>query len=145
MSRKMSRWGASGGAAASSEQRLDVRDAVWKGVQRCIEAVSGIKALLLDTETAGVVGLVLSQTKALKMQVFSMDRLDNKERRPVGYIKAVCIIRPTQENIRVLKRELESPNYDEYHVFFTNTLPDHMLKDLAQADFKQVGTISIEL
>jgi hypothetical protein len=130
--------GTSGRDAGGVEQRMDAREAVWRGVQRCIDSVSGIKAMLLDGDTAGIVGLILSQTKALKMQVFAMDRLDNPERKPVGYIKAVCIIRPSQENMRVLKRELEKPNYEEYHLFFTNALPEHMLKDLAMADYNQV-------
>ena len=130
--------GASGRDAGGIEQRMDAREAVWRGVQRCIDSVSGIKAMLLDGDTAGIVGLILSQTKALKMQVFAMDRLDNPERKPIGYIKAVCIVRPSQENMRVLKRELEKPNYEEYHLFFTNALPEHMLKDLAMADYNQV-------
>ena len=124
--------------------RMDLTDAVWRNVaKKCIESVDGIKALLLDDDTAPIVGLVLSHTQALKVQVFAIDKLDNPTRKPMGYIKAVCIIRPSQANMKVLRRELERPNFQEYHLFFTNTLPDHMLKELAQADLEQVLSRSV--
>lgn len=118
---------------------LDVFEAAKAYVtNKCMETVSGIKSLLLDDETAASVGLVVSHTKALHYQVYAIDRLDNSMRKPVGHIKALCIIRPTQENVKVLQRELSEPRFEEYHIFFTNTLPDHLLKDLALSDVGQV-------
>jgi vacuolar protein sorting-associated protein 45 len=120
---------------------MDVHEAARLYVtKKCIDSVAGIKALLLDEETSAYVGLVISHTKALNLHVYVIDKLDNPMRKPMGRINAVCIIRPTQENIRVFRKELAQPRFEEYHIFFTNTLPDHLLKDLAQADVAQVHT-----
>jgi vacuolar protein sorting-associated protein 45 len=127
-------------SATNSSAGMDVHEAARLYVtQKCIDSVAGIKALLLDDDTSACVGLVISHTKALNLQVYIIDKLDNPIRKPVGRINAVCIIRPTPENIRVLRKELSQPRFEEYHLFFTNTLPDHLLKDLAQADVAQVN------
>ena len=47
-------------------------------------------------------------------------------------------MRPTIENIRAIRQELADPKYDEYHLFFTNTLHDHHLQNIARSDLSQV-------
>ena len=41
----------------------------------------------------------------------------------VAHVKAVCLLRPTPENIRALKQHLAEPRFLEYHLFFTNMVP----------------------
>jgi len=51
-------------------------------------------------------------------------------------MRAVCILRPTRENVALLRRELRvrGPRYAEYHLYFTNTVSDMALQELAEAD-----------
>eukprot|EP00961_Rhodomonas_salina_P021641 290794-Rhodomonas_salina.1 len=116
---------------------------IWEAARSCvvkkaIDGVPGMKALLLDDVTSKIVSLVCSQSEALSMQVYAVDKLDNPLRKPIGGFRGVCFIRSTPETIRVLCRELSDPKFESYHLFFTNSLPDHLLKDIAQADKKQV-------
>ena len=53
-------------------------------------------------------------------------------------MKCVVLIRPTSENIRLLGREVASPRYGSYYVFFTNRVKRADLKSLAEADGNEV-------
>jgi vacuolar protein sorting-associated protein 45 len=117
--------------------------AQWYVQTKILGSIQGMKALLLDDCTATIAGLVCSQSRALELQVYCVDRLKNESRRPMGGFRAVCLLRPTGESVRALRDELAAPTFDEYHVFFTSTLPDHLLKDLAQADKKQVKAVPL--
>ena len=130
---------AAGGVKQAGAGAMNVFEvAQWYVQTKILGSIQGMKALLLDEHTATTVGLVCSQSRALELQVYCVDRLTNPTRRPMGGFRAVCLLRPTGESIRALRDELEHPSFDEYHLFFTSTLPDHLLKDLAQADKRQV-------
>ena len=117
---------------------------VWESVRhyvytKAIEEVHGVKCLILDEETSRTVALVCSHTQILNAQVYSVERLDSMSKKRMGRVRAVCIIRPTSINIRRLAQELSAPKYEEYNIFFTNTIAEHLLKDLAEADVSQVN------
>ena len=44
-------------------------------------------------------------------------------------MKAVCIVRPTSENVNALCERISGSltSYGEFHVFFTNTVDEHKL------------------
>ena len=116
---------------------------VWEAVRhyvytKAIEEVHGVKCLILDEETSRTVSLVCSHTQILNAHVYSVERLDSMSKKRMGRVRAVCILRPTSMNVRRLAQELSSPKYEEYHIFFTNTIAEHLLKDLAQSDVSQV-------
>jgi vacuolar protein sorting-associated protein 45 len=100
--------------------------------------VQGMKVLLLDKETTGIVSMVYTQSQILQKEVFLFEKLDAPNREVMGHLKAVCFLRPTVENIHLLITELREPKYGEYHLFFTNTLKNVSLEDLAQADEHEV-------
>ncbi len=67
----------------------------------------------------------------------------------MAHLKAVCFIRPTAENLALLKKELRKPKYGEYYIcsyrlfsfspsVFTNVLPKKYLEQLAAADEHEV-------
>ena len=118
---------------------MDVWEAVRQYVYtKAVEDVPGVKCLLLDDSTSRTVSLVCSHSQILGSQVYSVERIDSATRKKMGKVRAVCILRPTSSNIKYLTQELNNPKYDDYNIFFTNTLPEHLLKDLAQADVSQV-------
>ena len=51
-----------------------------------------------------------------------------------GHMSAVCLLRPTPENIRTIVAHLREPKFREYHIFFTNTVTQDLLRKLADAD-----------
>ena len=48
--------------------------------------------------------------------------------------QAVVFVRPTENNIHMLCKELRQPKYAEYRVFFSNVVPQDFLARLADAD-----------
>jgi len=103
------------------------------------ECVSGMKVLLLDAHTTGIVSLVYSKSQVLAKEVFLFEKLQGTQaRHALPDLRALVLVRPTEENINVLAEELAAPLYAEYHLFFTNTLKDSQLKTLADADHHEV-------
>jgi len=99
---------------------------------------AGMKVLLMDVETAGIVSLVVNQSTALQKEVYLFERIDNPKREALLHLRCVAFLRPTQENFRLLCAELADPKYREYHLFFSNTTTKGRLEELAQADEHRV-------
>ena len=78
--------------------------------------VTGMKCLLLDRDTKGMVAMVFSMGELLQRDVFLVETLDAKHE-ALGHLKAVCLLRPTQANVKELCRHLREPKFLEDHVF----------------------------
>jgi len=101
--------------------------------------VPGLKCLLLDEETTGMIGMIYSQSEIIAKQVFLVERIDKKQdkdekKASMHHLSAVCLVRPTRESINHLKQLLKTPKFKEYHFFFTNILSGELLQELADAD-----------
>eukprot|EP00656_Telonema_subtile_P004761 TRINITY_DN12171_c0_g1_i2.p1 TRINITY_DN12171_c0_g1~~TRINITY_DN12171_c0_g1_i2.p1 ORF type:complete len:526 (-),score=138.87 TRINITY_DN12171_c0_g1_i2:205-1782(-) len=86
-----------------------------------------------------------SQTEALEHEVYNIGRLNQPRENHGSFdqLKCVVFVRPTEENVRLLCRELREPTFLEYHIFFSNIVqPDQerkrWLEDLAAADTKSL-------
>merc|ERR1740130_474181 len=84
--------------------------------------------------------MVFSQSDILSHEVFLVERIDatasNHER--MRHLNAICFLRPTNQNFLLLSKELKSPKYNEYHVFFTNVVPHMRLEQIACCDEYEV-------
>ena len=124
-------------------------------VLKALSSVSGMKALLLDSETAGMAALVLSQTDAIAREVFLTDRIDLKAleeadsmprmnargemqraeaKETLHHLKAVALIRPTMASVQKLKAVMKSGRFKDYYIFFSNLADDSLLRSLAEGD-----------
>mmetsp|Transcript_6178 Transcript_6178/g.8622 ORF Transcript_6178/g.8622 Transcript_6178/m.8622 type:complete len:113 (-) Transcript_6178:124-462(-) len=97
---------------------MNIVQAIQDYVNKLLSNIPGMKVLLLDKETTGMVSLVFSQSQILQKEVYLFERLDTKNRDVMAHLKAVCLLRPTPDNIELLQEELRKPKYGEYHVFF---------------------------
>lgn len=144
------RGGGGGGVApvpSSTSQGLDVRKAISSYFERIISAVSGMKVVLFDDDTKMVVSMVYTQSQILDKSVFLTASLippplklgeERMVRETMTHLKGLILCRPTEYNVSAICRELESPLYGEYHVFFTGSLPPVLLSKLAEADRNSV-------
>jgi vacuolar protein sorting-associated protein 45 len=107
------------------------KDYVQKMVLR---AGVGAKVMLVDSETKQYLSTVYSQSDVLKQEVFLVERIDNDEVEKLMHMKAVCFLRPSYSSLRALCRHLRDPRFGEYHLFYTNSVRESYLQDLAQAD-----------
>ena len=58
-----------------------------------------------------------SQTEALENEVYHIGRLDqSREKEGMDHLKCVIFVRPTEENVRLICRELREPVFAEYHI-----------------------------
>ncbi len=64
----------------------------------------------------GIVSLVYSQSQILQKEVYLFEKIDTEGRELMAHLKAICFLRPTAENIRLLCDELRRPKYGEYHL-----------------------------
>jgi len=117
-------------------QGLSPTVAVEFYLRQIMARIQGMKVLLLDWETTGIVSMVATQTQILEEDVFLTSSLQDQRER-MSHLVGVVVCRPTKANIQALRRELGEPKYKEYHVFFTNVVSEELLRQLADADVHQ--------
>ena len=103
-----------------------------------IRAGSGAKVMLVDAETKQYLSTVYSQSEVLKQEVFLVETIENEQVDKLLHMKAVCFLRPSYSSLRALCRHLRDPKFGEYHLFYTNTVRDSYLQDIAQADEQEL-------
>eukprot|EP00126_Sphaerothecum_destruens_P002513 Sdes_comp15942_c0_seq1m5085 len=96
--------------------------------------ISGMKVLLVDAETTGIVSMVYTQSEILQKEVFLVDRVDAHGREKMPHLKCIVFIRPTVESIHFLCEELKNPGYGQYYLYFSNILPTNFIERIAEAD-----------
>ena len=103
-------------------------------VHAMLQRVQGMKVLLLDQETMGIISMVYSQSDILKHEVFLVEKLDSEQTEKMRHLNAVLFIRPTDQNFLLLSKKLRTPCFKEYFIFFTNQVPKQRLANLAACD-----------
>ncbi|CAL0327450.1 unnamed protein product [Lupinus luteus] len=109
-------------------------------INRMLQDISGMKVLILDSQTVSIVSVVYSQSDLLQKEVFLVELIDSisKSNELMSHLKAVYFLRPTSENIQLLRRQLASPRFGECHLFFSNILKDTQIHILADSDEQEV-------
>ena len=177
----------SGTGRSTSKASMSCIQSVRDYISRMASEVSGMKVLIMDQETTGIVSMVYTQTQILQVwpphiqwhaksivpspcprpwhaplcprpghastaspfcyfpqhEVFLIDSIESQTERKrasdkMAHLKALYFVRPTHDNIRMLKDEFKDPKYGEYHVYFSNTVRDGMIQQLAEADEHEV-------
>lgn len=105
-------------------------------INRMLQDISGMKVLILDSQTVSAVSVVYSQSELLQKEVFLVELVDSiyKSKESMSHLKAVYFLRPSSENIQHLRRQLANPRFGEYHLFFSNMLKDTQIHILADSD-----------
>lgn len=79
-----------------------------------------------------IVSVVYSQSELLQKEVFLVELVGSvsKSNETMSHLKAVCFLRPTSENIQLLRRQLASPRFGEYHLcrFFNSVWISEKIK-----------------
>ncbi|KAF6154918.1 hypothetical protein GIB67_018355 [Kingdonia uniflora] len=107
-------------------------------ITKMLQDISGMKVLILDSQTVGIVSVVYSQSELLQKEVFLVELVDTASMESMSHLKAVYFLRPTKENIQHLRRQLGSPRFGEYHLFFSNIMENTQIHILADSDEQEV-------
>ncbi|XP_072934166.1 vacuolar protein sorting-associated protein 45 [Epargyreus clarus] len=103
------------------------------------ESGPGMKVILMDKDTTSIVSMVFSQSEILQKEVYLFERIDNQAKwDSLKHMKCIVFIRPTSENIALLSRELRSPKYGVYFIYFSNVISKADIKTLAECDEQEV-------
>lgn len=113
---------------------MSIVEGVREYVKAMVDRITGMKVLILDSETVGIISMVFSQSEILEHEVFLVERIDAEQHEKMRHLNAVCFLRPTNQNFIYLSRELKSPKYNEYHLYFTNVVPHPRLEQIACCD-----------
>eukprot|EP00744_Colponema_vietnamica_P007561 GILI01010867.1.p1 GENE.GILI01010867.1~~GILI01010867.1.p1 ORF type:complete len:562 (+),score=161.61 GILI01010867.1:64-1749(+) len=106
-------------------------------INKMVTEVPGMKILIVDVETIGMISAVYSQSQILQKEVFLVEKIAAKRER-MPHLKAVFMVRATQDNFKRITQELSNPLYGEYHLFFTNFVNQEALQKLAEADEQEI-------
>lgn len=120
---------------------MDFRIVLRHYIERALKDLTGMKVLLLDADTVRAVSTVFSQSDILAAEVYLVERLDAPEeqtKEKLSHLQALVFVRPTRENIARLRRELRTPRFGGYHLYFTNRIDNMRLQDLAEADDREL-------
>ncbi|KAI9359290.1 Sec1-like protein [Zopfochytrium polystomum] len=111
---------------------------VIKGVQfylnKIVQEVTGMKVLLVDSETTPIISIVITQSQLLAKEVYLIDRVDNKSREKMKHLKCIVFVRPSPESVQALVEEFRDPSYGDYYLYFSNAIKKSSLERLAEAD-----------
>lgn len=115
---------------------MDPLAAVAVHISDLISSVPGIKALLLDEETSRIISLVTNQSTLLSHSVLLIETLKRsaKPSSALSSVRAVTFLRPTAENVHLLRAELHAPRFASYKLAFTNLVRRSFLEEIADAD-----------
>jgi len=116
---------------------LSVVSGVQEYIQAMVGRIQGMKVLILDADTIGIVSMVYSQSDILQHEVFLVECIDSDHffsQEKMRHMNAVCLLRPTNKNFLKLSQELKNPKYNEYHLHFSNVVPHTRLEQLAMCD-----------
>ena len=103
-------------------------------IESMISNVKDMKAIIFDHETQVIFSLEFSKSLALKQEIFLFECIDKIQTDQKLNLNGIFFIRPTINNLEELKRILQSSNFKEINLFFTNQLTDDYLQKLAQYD-----------
>lgn len=93
-----------------------------------------IKVLLLDKNTTPTISLCATQSELLKHEIYLVERIENEQREVSRHLRCLVYVKPTEETLQHLLRELRNPRYGEYQIFFSNIVSKSQLERLAESD-----------
>jgi len=92
-----------------------------------------MKALILDSETSGIISIIYTQSKLYKNDIYLIQKIEDVNEK-LMHLKAIYFVRPTKENINFIRMEISNPHFKEYHLYFTNELTEAAIAELAEVD-----------
>ncbi|CAH6723883.1 vacuolar protein sorting-associated protein 45 [[Candida] jaroonii] len=103
----------------------------------------GGKVLLLDSFTMPIISMNYSQSQLLNEDIILIDLIDNYQSLDLmKNLNCIIYIKPTAQSIDLLCKEIATPHFHSYKVFFNNIVNKNQLEKIAEHDkFEVIHTI----
>eukprot|EP00116_Pleurobrachia_bachei_P007273 sb/3467535/ len=135
-------------AAGSGGLRDDVRRIIVSDIFRPLHNKGEWKVLVVDELALKIVNSCLKLTEIVNNGITLIESIykpdkngEKRSRQPLPYLDAVYFLRPTRENLEVIMGDFGSSKdtyknrlYKAGHIFFTETISDEALTQLAKSD-----------
>ena len=95
---------------------MNVVKAVQNYIEKITSEVTGISVLLLDAETTQICSAVFTASQLTTHDVYLVSLLDTQKRDLMKHVKAIILIRASQESIDNVCNELKNPSYGDYYI-----------------------------
>jgi len=93
------------------------------------------RVLLVDKHTTPIISMSYTQSQLLQNDIVLVEMIENQGNLNfMKHLNCIVYIKPTQDSIRNLIKELKSPHFNKYELFTNNTLNKNQLEGLAEAD-----------
>jgi hypothetical protein len=109
--------------SGASVASLDMVKLVRNNISMMIEQVPGLKALIVDKSTLGILATSVTSTSLAEQAVvvgpedlFTCLSRNIRNR----HVRAIIWVRPTEDNIQQICKELQNPSFAEYHICFSS-------------------------
>lgn len=128
---------------------VDMTKLVRNTINTMVEQVPGLKALILDEFTRGILAASFTASDLAEHPIivgpqYLSTCLERSARH--SHVRAIVWVRPTEDNIQQICTELQNPSFAEYHIFFSSRDEHRMngfIERLAIADhFELVRGVS---
>ena len=141
-------WSKSGtisqGLSAIVIYQMNLQGAAFRYVDLIMQCSPGVKAILLDEPSFNILAISATRTELFETEVVMIDKLEtvvNQALDPnMAALNCVIICRPDAQNIELISHELDQPHFQKYNLFFTNTVSEAWLRQIASHDSNSVVT-----
>lgn len=117
---------------------MNVQEAASRYLTQIIQTCPGIKAILCDDYTFSILSVLSGKSELYAEEVVIIDNLLNYVRMgpndSISNMGCIICMRPSDENIELLKQELEKPHFRQYSLVFTSRIPDPWISEIASSD-----------
>ncbi|KAK7196720.1 vacuolar protein sorting-associated protein 45 [Novymonas esmeraldas] len=121
-------------ASKTSRGRRNCLEQAWGYYNTAFSTTSGLKVLLCDDATRGILSVAYSQHQLLQHNIVLVDMLANRERYPMKHFSCVIVCRPSASSLTAVYQELAEGNFASYDIYFTYMLDANLVQSLANAD-----------
>ena len=95
---------------------MNVVTALQDYLNYALSETSGMKALIMDASTIPIVSVLFSMSEIIQKEVYLVQQLSDQSRDTLTHLNALVLVRPTKENMELLRHELAAPKYGHYHL-----------------------------
>ncbi|KAL5966058.1 Vacuolar protein sorting-associated protein 45 [Taenia solium] len=116
---------------------MNIYESVRAYFSKMFAVPPGMKVLIVDEETLVILSVTMAFSEIMEKDIFLVERIKSS-RESLNHLTGVYFVRPTSENVTLISQELKSPKYASYFLFFSHALSKQSLKQLAEADTREV-------